>query len=339
MTLRVQCPEGCLISTPVRYAGKVVRCPGCQLVIQIPRVSNKTVDGQPPNTIRATRAKQARAQTSERSTARDDQLAAEHGESNRQETPTEPIVRRSKEVQGDTSEPTSGMTGPPPVVIRKRLSTPAPVRRKGLAPDGPAEPPLPRVVEGETQPDSPPSSDGSEQPGPAFLQEQEDEEQMLRQFQASTSDRKILARFYSACVFCTGVFNLLPAIYFWSTWDQVDLDPVWPRWAYLQIFVAGLHFIYAIYLYQIPDWSTLRTIAVAMLVLAMMYGVVSSGLLIGGGQGTVAHFLMLPSALLNQAAIWCVAMLCLATLISYLTGRESALWCRTEKLLNQILTG
>ena len=336
MTLRVHCPAGCLIRVPGRYAGKVVRCPGCQATLQLPQVSNTELDRNRTTSIRAALVRSSTSQTSDRPTAQNKPASP----AERVPSPaTESTVDSSDGDQKDRSKPLDGSDQHSTRVARKRLSTPAPLRRDPPPAELPMEPPPISVVGGESIPGSASASQPAGQPSGSFLQASKDEEQMLNQFRASTSDRKILARFYSACVFCTGIFNLVPAIYFWLTWDQVGLAPDWPRWAYLQVFIAGLHIIYAIYLYQIPDWSTLRTIAFAMLVLAMLYGVVSSGLLIGGGQGIIAHFLMLPSDLLNQAAIWCVAMLCLATLISYLTGRESALWCRTEKLLNQILTG
>ena len=306
MTMRVQCPTGCLLSIPDRYSDKMVRCPSCQLVIQIPAVLNRETESGGVSTIQAKRVQ----------STKNSSVAPQAVETAEQEPRTEQE---------------------PPVSIRQRLSVPAPIRREILPPEELTEPPH-RTA--NTQPPAPiESEEKGGVPVGAGTPARKDEEQILRQFYASTSDRRILARFYAICLFCTGIFNLVPAIYLGTNWDQLDIDPTWPRWAYLQIFVAGLYFIYAIYLFQLPDWSALRTIAIAMLALAMFYGFITSGLLIGGAQGYIAQFLMLPTAFSNRAAIWCVAMLCVATLISYLTGRESAQWCRTEKLLNQILMG
>ena len=76
-----------------------------------------------------------------------------------------------------------------------------------------------------------------------------------------------------------------------------------------------------------------------MLVVAFVFGLLSTGLLVGGGQGAFANFLGLSFVIVKRAAIWCVAMLILATLMSYLGGRESANWQRAEQLLEEILTG
>lgn len=341
MPLRVHCPQGCLIRVPNSRAGKVVRCPGCKSVIRLPDVSASELANGKPIPIHALPANTTDSQISDFVPYRDDQPVNLNQELDQgKQKPGSPTHKATGETPHQAGRVVNvPFERPTPVVPKKRLVTPAPTRRKIPSADEPVDFSPPAVLDQEPLAHSMSHpSDGTHRPK-TFLQEPEDGDQMLRQFQASTSDRIVLARFYSICVFCTGIFNLIPAIYFWYYWGHIEIEASWPRWAYLQIFVAGLHFIYAIFLYQIPDWSTLRTIAIAMLVFAMMYGLVSSGLLIGGGHGTIANFLRLPSALLNQAAIWCVAMLCLSTLISYLTGKESALWCRTEKLLNQILTG
>lgn len=153
----------------------------------------------------------------------------------------------------------------------------------------------------------------------------------------ANADRVTLTRFFAAMLVFVGLVNFAPAIYCWYTWSQVDIDFLLPRWIYLQIFIAVLHLVYAVLLLQVPDWSTLRSIAVVMLAFAFVFGLFSMGLLTTGGNGLLAQFLQVPDSLGRQACIWCVAMLCLATLASYLAGRESNNWQRTERLLAEIL--
>jgi hypothetical protein len=43
--------------------------------------------------------------------------------------------------------------------------------------------------------------------------------------------------------------------------------------------------------------------------------------------------------MVRSGCIWCVAMLCLATLTSYLIGREAMNWQRVEQLMRQIESG
>ena len=153
----------------------------------------------------------------------------------------------------------------------------------------------------------------------------------------ANADRVTLTRFFAAMLVFVGLVNFAPAIYCWYTWSQVDIDFLLPRWIYLQIFIAVLHLVYAVLLLQVPDWSTLRSIAIVMLAFAFVFGLFSMGLLTTGGNGLLAQFLQVPDSLGRQACIWCVAMLCLATLASYLAGRESNNWQRTERLLAEIL--
>ena len=106
----------------------------------------------------------------------------------------------------------------------------------------------------------------------------------------------------------------------------------------MQCFLAALHLIYAIFLVQIKDWSALFTVAIAMLAVAVVFAAVSAGLLTGGGQGVIAQFLEIPHVLISQASIWCVAMLCLATMMCYIGGKVAVNWKRTEQLLREIVT-
>ena len=130
---------------------------------------------------------------------------------------------------------------------------------------------------------------------------------------------------------------MIPAVFHWYQWTQAESESPIARWIYLQIFIAAIHVLYAIYLVQIPDWSALRSVAVAMLAVAAVFGLISTGLLLGGNDGSIAKFLDLPYVLSRSATIWCVAMLCLATLMTFMSGRESLNWQRTEQLLREIL--
>jgi hypothetical protein len=106
----------------------------------------------------------------------------------------------------------------------------------------------------------------------------------------------------------------------------------------MQILVASLHVIYAIFVIQIADWSSLKAVSVVLLTIAATYGFISAALLLGGSQGIVAMWLGLPTVMMQKASIWCVAMLLLATMAAYVCGREALAWQRTDKLYQQILS-
>ena len=153
----------------------------------------------------------------------------------------------------------------------------------------------------------------------------------------ANSDRRILARFFAICLCIVAIINMIPAIYQWYHWSQLTDGVALPRWIYIQILVGAVYLLYAFFLAQIPDWSALRAVAVAVLAMAFVFALVSTGLLIGGGQGAFTGFLGIPFSLNRQACIWCVAMFCLATLMSYWGGKESMNWQRAEVLLREIL--
>ena len=153
----------------------------------------------------------------------------------------------------------------------------------------------------------------------------------------ATEDRILLARVYAGLICVVGVINLLPFAISWVQAYQVGDLFTLDRWMYLQVFLAGLHFVYAIFLVQVSDWAALRTVAVAMLLIAMMFGAVTTGILLGGDGGSIPQFLELRGDLLRRGTYWCVALLVMTTLFSYMSGRESSNWKRTEQLLGEIL--
>ena len=160
-----------------------------------------------------------------------------------------------------------------------------------------------------------------------------DENRNEVRFQKSLNDRVVLARFLAACLVGVAIVNLIPAgLYVYHLLVEESFVTL-PRWVYLQAFAAILHVVYAIFLVQVADWSSLRAVSWALLVIAMAFGLLSTGLIVGDGPGMVPQLLELEGSLVRRAGLWCVAMLCVATLFSYLGGRESSRWQRSEALL------
>jgi hypothetical protein len=155
-------------------------------------------------------------------------------------------------------------------------------------------------------------------------------------FRKSHDDRVVLTRFLAGCICAVAVVNVLPAVAYWYNWDDIDSVAPMPRWIYLQVFAALLHMVYAVFLIQVADWSSLKAVSWSMLAIAMAFGLLSTGLIVGDGSGFVPRFLELEGTMVRRAGLWCVAMLCVATLASYLGGRESSRWQRAETLLFEV---
>lgn len=160
-----------------------------------------------------------------------------------------------------------------------------------------------------------------------------DENRNEMRFQKSLDDRIVLARFMAVCLVGVAIVNVIPAgVYGYHLLVEESFVGL-PRWVYLQVFAAILYVVYAIFLVQVADWSSLRAVSWALLAIAMVFGLLSTGLIVGEGTGMVPQLLGLQGPLVRRASLWCVAMLCVATLFSYLGGRESSRWQRSESLL------
>jgi hypothetical protein len=75
-----------------------------------------------------------------------------------------------------------------------------------------------------------------------------------------------------------------------------------------------------------------------MLVIAFIYGVCCTGLLLGGDEGSLMMLLEISSARSRQATSGFAVMLCLATLLSFWAAKEASNWQRAEQVLKQILS-
>ena len=310
MPLRIQCPNGCIMRVPANRAGMSARCPGCKSVVVVPY---PPANHRPEELLLAPFSSSAR-QTKNRSPLDEIELPE----------PPNPLKTT------DTDKIRSIQTDEPQ--HSKRF---APVSKFELNTTSPSEDPQKTNVassEKGIRPNLPKLSTGAAE-NKTTLSAAATIEKRSRQ---AHEDRITLTRFFAGFLIIVGLINLAPAVYCWWQWSQADTGTLLPRWIYLQIFVAILHIVYAVLLVQVPDWSTLLSIAIVMLVFAFIFGLFSVGL-VANSNGLLSQFLQIPGSLGRKACIWCVAMLVLATLASYLAGRESTHWRRTEVLLAQVL--
>ncbi len=155
---------------------------------------------------------------------------------------------------------------------------------------------------------------------------------------AANRDRVLLTRVFGMLICLVGIVNMVPSYLFWNRWSQQIAAPPLPQWVYWQVFVAALCLVYAVFLCQIADWSALKSVSFMMLIMAMGYGLITASLALGGLQSPAARWLSLDGQTLDRGKTWCATMLCVATLISYLGGRESSKWKRANQLLDKIGT-
>lgn len=162
-------------------------------------------------------------------------------------------------------------------------------------------------------------------------------ESWAKRLSDSNRDRVSLSRVLASLILILGFIHVLPATIEWFANDWATNSAFFPRWIYLQVFVGAIHVLYVILLFQVPDWSTLRGVSLAMLAFAFLFGILSTALLIEGGIGAVTGFLTISQLTIRPATMWCVLMLCLSTAVAMLLGKEANEWRRAEQLMVEIL--
>ena len=336
---------------PANRAGKIVRCPECKATIELNHIAESELKGDQPISIQAKLVEQhsrdlevgdeAAKAANLTSAAADSAQSKPTSERVPTELPSDSILTAETPADGPRLEIPAELS---PFSIKKHQEQhKAKLKEMLAAPDPVVDfrqiqvSPQRKKKRRRKNSNSTATADQNRQSEPIELAEEKNSwEDRIRK---SNAERVVLARFFALSLCVVAAINLFPAFYYWYDWSQsLEANPL-PRWIYLQVFVAAIHLVYAIFLFQIPDWSAMRAVSVAMLAVAFIFGLFSTGLLVGGGQGVFAAFLGLSFVFVNRAAIWCVAMLLLATLMSYLGGRESTNWRRAEQLLEEILTG
>lgn len=327
---------------PRSRAGRVVRCPQCKCAMRVPKLTEAQ--------LKMGRVIPCRAKLARRRKLDPEEAAYRAKESREQEGKTQELkAALESDAQLESNFANENKAGSPSeidaqVEIADRgweRIVPPPAPPLDDLPDlQTPEPPKPkrRIVRPAVTPvvsnDSGFTPFISLQDPTEEVEEEKDWEERLR---VANQDRKLFARFFAICLCLVAVLNVIPASLQWYHWTQLSDSAPLPRWIYIQMFIGAIYLLYAFFLVQIPDWSALRAVSVAMLLMAFVFGIISTGLLVGG-HGTFSGFLGIPFALNREACIWCVAMLCVATLMSFWGGKESANWQRAEQLLQNILT-
>ncbi len=340
MSLRVRCPEGCILHASMARCGKVVRCPKCETMIRIPEVSiaeskdgatvecraerynrfvdnRRSLEGAPRKELPATDLTQEVvdsprlpvAKPRQHSSSQPEQelpsvsveLVGERTWKNRSDSRQALVSRKSDQTTGVKRIETTGVEAVGKPVFRETLN----LSVVGLA-------------EGKS----------------SEIKEEKSWEERLTQ---ANADRFFLAKLFAVGLFFIGLLNLIPVFTQLISWGGLSEGNEIPNWLFMQIGVCLLIWMYAIFLFQINDWSALRSVSILLLVMAFVYGLCCTGLLLGGNEGGVVMVLEISTFRVQQATSGFAVMLCLATLMSYWAAREASNWQRAEQVLKQIL--
>ena len=145
----------------------------------------------------------------------------------------------------------------------------------------------------------------------------------------------------AAALIGAALFSMAPA-----AWDVVEYvqnlsefddglgHNVIGRWALVLFFLGVVQLAYAVYLFQLPDWTSVWVVTLYSLLMAAIYAGVLGLLLISPEDGVVVRGLDLAHKLAGgKAALWCLCMVSLSTILAFFSGRLSVRWYKAEMLL------
>ncbi len=149
-------------------------------------------------------------------------------------------------------------------------------------------------------------------------------------------DRRHVCRAIGAMLLATAAVNMVPPVVAWRAWSSDWAAAPLARWVFLQGFAAAWIGLYAVFVWQVCHWTSLRAAAVAISAASLFWAVLAAGLRFGSPNGGWAAWLQLNPALVPRGSLWCLAMLCLCLVVVFLCGREAQRWHRTELLLAKV---
>lgn len=326
MPLRVHCPAGHKLIVPDSRAGKKLRCPRCDAefvaggteatVSPAPSLPEADAAIAPPSTI----------ETAAPLPAVLPQLSPDVAPV--ESPPPEPVLAPAVDARVTSTEL------PPVAEVAEAVveSLPLPIPVEWPAPELVEPPPLAAV---ET-PAQPVIAEAIEpQPLPEPTLEPQGPPQRI------TPDRHWLPATYwlASGLIVASLFGIAPAV--WDVMEYVQFydeaaAPHVARWALLLFLLGAVQAAYAVYLLQLPDWTSVWVVTLHSLALAGLYALLLGLVLISRDDGWLVgpRGLQLADKLAGgQAALWCLAMTCVSIILAFFAGRTSAQWRRAELLV------
>jgi hypothetical protein len=371
MPLRTKCPTGHKLIVPDDRAGTSLRCPRCgEMFVVEPDKKPGTEDRRQEAGVRGqesgVRKQGANADGQARHSialAESGSVAGAVGREERASVPASSLVKpKSRALPPKPATPESNSaTGTQPAaeslaspLQRSKAEEPAPVvdssSAAAAAEQTLAEPlpppeiespepiaaasPLPEAVSTDPQPAA---------SSPRVAVSPAAEPEAIAAPKAIAPDPHWRPAVYSlaAGMVTAALFGMVPAV-----WEAVEyaryLDvagsPQVARWA-LVLFLLGLvQTAYAVYLFQVPDWASVWVVTIYSLALAGAYAMTLGLVLISDIDGFLIgqHGLQLADKLAGgKAALWCLCMVSVSTILAFFAGRLSVQWHRAETLIRR----
>ena len=140
-------------------------------------------------------------------------------------------------------------------------------------------------------------------------------------------DKIATVRWLAAAILITSLVGMVPAAIDVIEHMLSDTSNGVSRWACGLLLVGVLQCAYAVYLVQLPDWSSVGVVTVFTLAIAAGYAALFGLTLLSSDQGHFVQILDLADRLRGgKATAWCLIMLSLMSLTSYFSGRIGVRW-------------
>ena len=340
MPLKVKCPEGHELTVPKQRAGSHVRCPICMQTVQIPedsptkpsttRKKDKTKsDKKPkrqvkpnesadepkkrdPKKIKPSREASSTQRKSAKPARVSQEKQAKEKPSIEQRKSTAPARTEAESKSRKSKLPAREVTAPPKTSDKRR-------------------PEAIRVTEQELGDSD--NGDLHQQPVSDLASSESIDRSQVAGVEYDPSKRWT-AYYLGASLALIGLLSIGPAIFeFVNSQNPVAPRPI-ERWAYAALFIGGVQLFYAIYLVQLPDWSSVWVIAVLALLIATVYAMLLGVVWFGKDDSQIINLLGLPQHLRDEARLWCFTMLSANGLLAYFSGREAVRWHKIYTIQN-----
>jgi hypothetical protein len=142
-----------------------------------------------------------------------------------------------------------------------------------------------------------------------------------------TPDQKLAAYALALSLMTAGTFGMAPALWEVVLAAQFRDGSLVARWALMVLALGVLHWAYAAYLAQVPDWTSGRVVTLFSLAMAAIYAALAGVTVMGGPESFLVRGLELGEVLASgKAVMWCLCMTTMMATLAYFAGRTSARW-------------
>ena len=120
-----------------------------------------------------------------------------------------------------------------------------------------------------------------------------------------------------------------PSIWQLASQIQNAQGPQLENWATVLLLLSTVQLAYAIYLYQLPDWSSVRVVSLVAMLSAGPYAALLGIGLRARHENPIVQWLGLsPQLVSGQATGWSLLMICLTGTTALIAGRLASHWYR-----------